>query len=121
MRAKDPRTRIRRSMVKELDEKTRLEVFERDGSCCIWCHDPQKGVQWSHVIPRQHLSTRWELDNGMTLCAGCHLRWHDYPTLSGDWFRKNYPERAERIHRLYLAGGRVNVKAVYEEALKGAA
>lgn len=36
--------------------------------------------------------------------------WHEYPTLSGDWFRKNWPERHEHILALYNAGGKVTVK-----------
>jgi hypothetical protein len=41
--------------------------------------------------------------------------WHEYPTLSGDWFRKNWPERHERILALYNRAGKVNVPALYAE------
>ena len=102
-------------MVKALDDAARLAVFERDNHTCVRCQIPGRMVQWSHVIGRRHKCVRWELDNALTLCAGCHMFWHEYPTLSGDWFRKNWPERHERILALYNRAGKVNVPALYAE------
>jgi hypothetical protein len=41
--------------------------------------------------------------------------WHEYPLLSGPWFKKNWPERSEHILALYNAGGKVDLKALLEE------
>lgn len=41
--------------------------------------------------------------------------WHEYPTLSGDWFRANWPDRHERITKLYNAGGKVDLEAKLAE------
>ena len=107
-RSKKARQRAR--MVKELDEAARLAVFERDEHLCVRCRIPGRAVQWSHVIGRRHKNIRWEADNALTLCAGCHMWWHEYPTLSGEWFRKNWPDRYERIHKMFNAGGKVTMK-----------
>lgn len=115
MIASSKRTRQRRKAVKELDEMARTQVFDRDGRLCQRCGDPKKAVQWCHIISRRHLCTRWEPDNALALCAGCHMFWHEYPTLSGDWFRKNWPERHEHILALYNAGGKVMPIAVLNE------
>lgn len=109
------KSRTRRKMVLGLDAVARQQVFERDGHLCVRCKIPGRAVQWCHVLGRRHKCVRWELDNALTMCAGCHMFWHEYPTLSGEWFRKNWPERHEHITKLYNAGGKVNVKDLYEE------
>ena len=101
------------SMVKQLDALARAACFERDGHRCVRCGSDK--VQWSHIIGRRHKCTRWELNNALSMCAGCHRWWHEYPTLSGDWFRKNWPERHERITALYNAGGKVNLQDKLDE------
>ena len=111
------KTQQRRRWIKELDADARWRVFTRDQNECQCCHDPQYAVQWAHMISRRHLCIRWEADNALSLCAGCHMWFDGYPLLSGDWFRKNWPERAERILAMYNAGGKVNVRELYE-ALK---
>lgn len=105
-------------MVKALDEVARLQVLERDGGVCVRCRNDQNGAQWAHIISRRHLSTRWEPDNALTLCGGCHFFWHSMPMLAMEWFRKTWPDRHEHILRLFNAGGKVNVKQLYEQLKK---
>jgi len=109
------KARQRQSKVLELDRLARLACFERDNNVCVRCHDVTRNVQWCHVIGRRHKCTRWELDNALTMCAGCHLWWHEYPTLSGEWFRKNWPERHESILALFNAGEKVDLEAKLAE------
>jgi hypothetical protein len=49
------------------------------------------------------------------MCAGCHRWWHEYPLLSGPWFKKNWPERSERIIAIFNAGGKVDLEQLFEE------
>jgi 5-methylcytosine-specific restriction endonuclease McrA len=98
------------SIVKQLDALARERCFERDGHKCVRCGSDK--VQWCHIIGRRHKSTRWELDNVLSMDAGCHRWWHEYPLLSGPWFKKNWPERSENIIRLYNAGGKVDLKGL---------
>ncbi len=108
------KARQRRSVFLKLDALARQRCFERDHHHCVRCSN-NRTIQWSHVIGRRHPCTRWELDNSLTLCAGCHRFWHEYPTLSGEWFRKNWPDRHEHILKLFNAGGKVDLDAKFEE------
>lgn len=107
------KTRARNRQVSELDDLARQRCFERDNHQCVRCGSFK--VQWCHVIGRRHKCTRWELDNSFSGCAGCHMWWHEYPTLSGEWFRKNWPERHERITAMYNLGGKVDLGSKLEE------
>ena len=113
------KARKRNRAKNELDVAARLACFERDNTLCQRCHDPYKTVQWCHVIGRRHLCTRWELDNSLTMCAGCHMWWHEYPSLSGPWFAKTWPERHEHILALYNAGGKIRPVALLAELRAG--
>lgn len=58
---------------KVLDKMWSAKVRARDGAClkcgsisCLNAH---------HVFGRRHTSTRWDVDNGVTLCMPCHIFW----------------------------------------------
>lgn len=55
------------------------------------------GIQWAHVFSRNKKSMRWDPDNSMTLCGGCHLKWHHAPTAASAWFSAAFPERDARL------------------------
>lgn len=103
-------------MVRELDAIARQEVMQRDGERCIRCGSIGN-LQWAHVLSRRHKSMRWNPDNAMCLCAGCHLHWHHEPAMALDWFFKNYRERWERLQLVYLANPKVNVKQLWQERI----
>lgn len=89
------RTKRRRASVRELDQLCRALVFARDQQC-VRCGSTEKG-QWAHVYTRRLLALRWDLDNSMILCAGCHLHWHHRPLEAVTWWAEQYPERAVRL------------------------
>lgn len=35
----------------------------------------QKKLQAHHIFSRRHYSTRWDIDNSVCLCYGCHIEW----------------------------------------------
>lgn len=97
------KTRQRRRLMKELDAEAREKVFERDGFKCVRCGKPN--VQWAHIFSRRHKALRWDADNALSLCNGCHLFFfHGEPALAMDWFRKTWPERWERILGIFNSG-----------------
>lgn len=108
------KARARRSIVIKLDDLAREACFERDNHLCVRCKTNPR-VQWAHIISRRHLCTRWELDNALSLCYGCHAFWHSYPSLSGPWFAENWPERHEHIIALYNKGGKVDLQQLLED------
>lgn len=57
----------------ELNDKTwSFKVKERDHFKCQWCGRKDK-LTSDHIFSRKKLNTRWNVDNGITLCAGCHI------------------------------------------------
>ena len=113
------KTLARNRIIKQLDDLARQRVFERDGFRCVRCTKCERSgwkIDWAHIISRRHHSVRWEADNALTLCFTCHDWWHKYPTLSGPWFLKNWPDRHERIYTLYNIGGKVDIKALLEHS-----
>lgn len=119
------RSRVRRSkkalsrakMILELDADARRRVFQRD-EVCQRCHVHERAIQWAHMITRRNLSLRWEVDNALALCGGCHLWFDGNPLLSADWFQKNWPERHANIMRVFQLNLQVkdcDIRAKLEE------
>ena len=107
----------RHHMIKALDAAARQIVFERDGHRCVRCNSPDRDVQWAHILSRRHLCTRWNPDNALALCAGCHMFWHNEPALSVPWFIGLYRERWESITAILRVNPKVIVKFKYQELL----
>jgi len=74
-------------------EKTRLDklwshyVRQRTTDTCERCGKP--GNNPHHIIGRRNLSVRWDVENGINLCSGCHtLRTdsaHQSPGFFHEW------------------------------------
>lgn len=47
-------------------------VRTRDGYVCQYCGTPTKRAEAHHIFTRQHMSTKFDVDNGITLCWPCH-------------------------------------------------
>lgn len=76
-------------------------VRARDGRC-LKCGTVEK-LQCSHVLPRTHLSIRWDLDNAITLCYRCHIYWwHKNVLEAARWFEETFPGRADELRRKAL-------------------
>ena len=45
----------------------------RDNNMCQYPGCPRSGVHAHHLYSRRHFGTRWNLDNIILLCAGCHF------------------------------------------------
>lgn len=60
----------------------RKAIWRRDGGCCRWCHRevrkcldlvPTRG-ECHHISGRVVKEIRWDVRNGLLLCATCHER-----------------------------------------------
>lgn len=108
------KTRQRKCMILECDGYARERCFERDGHKCVRCQKTA-GIQWAHIITRGILSLRWDLDNNLTLCGGCHkFFWHKEPLLAVKWFEETWPARYEHVLAIRSMRIKVDVKAVLE-------
>lgn len=97
--------------VKELDSLARDATFARDGYKCQRC-GKSVGIQWCHVHSRRYLSTRHDLDNCLTLCAGDHLWWHHRPVEAVGWWQETWPQRATRLALVRQTGRKVDLAAL---------
>lgn len=75
-----PKKSRRAYLIGEIDKIVSLKVRERDGYRCRKCgrergfRSDQIRVFHHHIFTKSRLSTRWLLENGVTLCYFCH-RW----------------------------------------------
>lgn len=45
---------------------------------CLKCKS-QDSLEWCHIVSRRYTRTRWDLDNCMCLCHGCHFYFTNNP------------------------------------------
>lgn len=53
------------------DEQWSQAIKERDGFKCFYC-GKDKYLNSHHIFSRSNYKVRWDMDNGVTLCSGCH-------------------------------------------------
>ena len=56
---------------KQKDTEWSKAVKERDGFKCQYCGKTEY-LNAHHIFSRSNFTVRWDLDNGITLCSGCH-------------------------------------------------
>lgn len=57
----------------------RKSVFERDNYTCVWCGHVGGNLHADHIKPFSLFKEcRLDLDNGRTLCVGCHKKTDTY-------------------------------------------
>lgn len=70
-----------------LDRLWAAIVKARDKYRCRRCgrHGEGRGIQAAHIFSRRRRGTRWDTDNGLTLCTGCHTWGHGNPLEFHAW------------------------------------
>ena len=53
------------------DKQWSQAIKERDGFKCLHC-GKDKYLNAHHIFSRNNYKVRWDMDNGVTLCSGCH-------------------------------------------------
>jgi len=91
------------------DKEWSEQVRERDRKCLI-CGAKDKRLNAHHLVPRQFKEYRLRLDNGVSLCVGCHTfgvrSAHKNPIWFTEWLRKNYRLKyVTAIERLRILDG----------------
>lgn len=110
--------RDRRWLRTEMDRLARFCCLARAGNCCEKCGKPgrmneaRSGLQWHHVYTRALVALRWDMDNLVCLCAGCHLWWHHNPLDAAAWFVGHFGQaRADRLRIVRGTVRRLDVEA----------
>src|ERR671910_118827 len=67
-------------------------VRERDDWTCRRCHKqyppPAMGLDAHHIFTKSRKSTAQDVQNGVSLCVGCHRSWaHAYPLEFHEWIK----------------------------------
>jgi len=65
------RAKEEKKFKKQLDAVWSGIVKKRDKRC-LWCGG-SKNLAADHIFSRRRNSTRWVIENGIALCAGCHI------------------------------------------------
>lgn len=63
----------RKGIDKKLDDAWSLLVKLRVGRKCEYCGTTTKQIHSHHIYSRSKKSTRWDILNGISLCAGHHV------------------------------------------------
>lgn len=71
-------------------------IKTRDGHECVMC-GAKSYIQAHHIISRMFLPTRYDSNNGISLCPKCHAigltSAHDAPWIFFDWLKRNRVEQ----------------------------
>lgn len=83
-----PKTITSKKELKELDLTWKLKVKQRDNYTCQICGKKieKKNCHAHHIIPKGVKLTRWDIDNGITLCYRCHKVGLFSPHMNAIWF-----------------------------------
>ena len=78
------------------DKQWALDIKERDGFKCLHC-GKDKYLNSHHIFTRNNYAVRWDMDNGITLCSGCHtmssiFSAHKTPLEFIEWIREFWGE-----------------------------
>lgn len=103
-----------RKMETELDALLSAYTVGEAGGICNWCEKGNRRLFSSHVLPKGSAGRlRYEPDNLMALCYGCHLGargWHKDPMRARDWFDAKYPGRYQRLQIAARNSPKVDLK-----------
>lgn len=93
-----PKVFNKRRKIKELDKLWSIKVKERDCKC-LKC-GKKTDLQAAHIFPRTKINTRFDINNGITLCKRCHLYWaHKNPVEFTVWIEYKLGEK--KFNELY--------------------
>ena len=78
-----------KSRLKLLRLRFRENVFERDGHTCAFCDKPAEDAH--HITDRTEMpNDGYVTANGISLCAGHHLRAEQFHITGGLWWFKGF-------------------------------
>ena len=82
------RKMTRKGMKRKCDKL--FSAYIRSKGFCQWCFKRDNTLQTAHIFSRQYLVTRWDHDNALCLCAGCHFKAHAQHLEFAEFVRKLY-------------------------------
>lgn len=97
--------RLEKREINKKDKEWREKVKARDNSQCVIC-DAIKFVHTHHIIPREVKEFRWNIDNGICLCARHHkfsrdISAHGNPLMFIRWLDINRGKQLNNLMKTY--------------------
>lgn len=90
-----------------------VSTLVRKQGLCDRCGST-KNLQAAHIISRTYMATRFDLENLLCLCAGCHLYWwHKEPIEAARWLEEKYPGRYDRLNVKRQAISKIDIQGMY--------
>ena len=86
----------RRKEEQALDRKWSNAILKRDSYTCRICG--AEGTNPHHIFSRKHKNTRWDIQNGITLCYKHHRFAHEHPIAFWETIKGEI--NLEELHRL---------------------
>ena len=112
----------------KLDEMMSRYIRRRDNFQCQRCGNSfttsAQGLHCHHFYTRRKLTTRWDSDNCVSLCHGCHSWIHGHPFEAVKFIEKRLGKKEARALeiRANTIGKKMDLEAVkidIENKLKG--
>jgi len=87
------------SLDKLFSKYIRLRAIKTVHGCerCLTGKQDYKGLQCSHFFGRSKRSTRYDEDNAVGLCFGCHQYLGSHPLEHVEWFKQRLGERFDLL------------------------
>jgi len=80
-----------------------MDLWRKIVSCgmtvCVWCLKPARVYQCHHIITKgSSKALKYDTDNGIFLCQGCHYRAHNSGSMDfAKFYEENYPGKYEKL------------------------
>lgn len=103
---------MKRSTLKKKCD-TLFSKIIRSANVCEKCHTQRGKLECAHIISRTYTKVRFNYDNALCLCSGCHFWAHKNPTEFSRWVEEYVGE--ERIRELEKESKRTDYKVDYED------
>lgn len=112
--------KLYKRLCNNLDELWRIAIKLRDKGKCVLCSKTDRVNAHHCIVPeRRSLAIRWHMQNGITLCQGCHMGVHscqksildEYMDLLNKRISRDDQETLEATAR---AGGKFHVSELEE-------
>ncbi len=106
----------RSSLKLKLDLLFSKYIRDRDDNKCQYCGKAGR-VECHHgVVHRRYMNTRYEPDNCVTLCGGCHRFFSDFPAINTEFFRKRIgTDRMEQLGILARNGQKPDLDIILKK------
>ena len=112
----------RKIMIVKLDKLFSTYMRAKNEYRCEYCDNGGRTENHHGVVHRRYMNTRYNEENCVCLCSGCHRLFSDFPRINNDFFiKRNGSDSLEEIEILARSGKKVTLEeleALYEKYSK---